>query len=463
VPHIDLLPELPEILDGIFSMVSDKKKDIQTAAENTLGEFLREVQAAPEKVDFGSLVKILNPRCSDQDELTRLLALTWLNSFVVVGKEILLPYVHNMLAAVLPSVSSDSNAIRERAISANKAISELVQETKEGKGLQIDSILQQVSVQLRSDYVNTRLAALRWVSVLHERFPKDLEDYLDKIFSILLKMLSDSSEVVTLCLEVMAKIASNEEYFMKLMTSLISIFSGDPSLLEKKGSSALRQLSLYIPPEKLYSALATLLVRPEYDPEFCSLMIQTLNLILLTSVEFGGMRKNLKKLLDTENKDLFIKLYESWCYNPASTFSLCLVAEAYYHAYDLVCAFASLEITVNFLIEIDKLVQLIESPIFTEMRMQLLEPQKYPALYKCLYGLLMLLPQSDAFEILKNRLNSVATLGQVYLLTQGKENDTQSIEMQSSVNFPELINHFHKVQAEYKEHSRNKQTLGADI
>ena len=94
-------------------------------------------------------------------------------------------------------------------------------------------------------------------------------------------------------------------------------------------------------------------------------MIQTLNLILLTSVEFGGMRKNLKKLLDTENKDLFIKLYESWCYNPASTFSLCLVAEAYYHAYDLVCAFASLEITVNFLIEIDKLVQLIESPIFT--------------------------------------------------------------------------------------------------
>ena len=48
--------------------------------------------------------------------------------------------------------------------------------------------------------------------------------------------------------------------------------------------------------------------------------------------------------------------------------------------------------------------------------MQLLEPQKYPALYKCLYGLLMLLPQSDAFEILKNRLSCLATLGQVYLL-----------------------------------------------
>jgi hypothetical protein len=68
VPHIDLLPDLPEFLDGIFTMVSDKKKDIQMAAENTLAEFLREVQANPEKVDFGSLVKILIPRCSSPGE-----------------------------------------------------------------------------------------------------------------------------------------------------------------------------------------------------------------------------------------------------------------------------------------------------------------------------------------------------------------------------------------------------------
>ena len=59
--------------------------------------------------------------------------------------------------------------------------------------------------------------------------------------------------------------------------------------------------------------------------------------------------------------------------------------------------------------------------------MQLLEPTKYPSLYKCLYGLLMLLPQSDAFETLKNRLNSVATLGQVYLLVQGYTSSFEAI------------------------------------
>jgi vacuole morphology and inheritance protein 14 len=84
------------------------------------------------------------------------------------------------------------------------------------------------------------------------------------------------------------------------------------------------------------------------------------------------------------------------------------------------------------LIQIDKLVQLLESPVFTctssappplsssskpinninpDLRLQLLEPERYPYLYKCLYGLLMLLPQSSAFAALKNRLNSVSAIG----------------------------------------------------
>ena len=47
----------------------------------------------------------------------------------------------------------------------------------------------------------------------------------------------------------------------------------------------------------------------------------------------------------------------------------------------------------------------------TDLRLQLLEPEKYPFLYKCLYGVLMLLPQSSAFAALKNRLNSVSNIG----------------------------------------------------
>ena len=88
--------------------------------------------------------------------------------------------------------------------------------------------------------------------------------------------------------------------------------------------------------------------------------------------------------------------------------------------------------TVNMLIQIDKLVQLLESPVFTcmiimgsrrvafanmelDLRLQLLEPERYPHLYKCLYGVLMLLPQSSAFAALKNRLNSVSAIGYLHI------------------------------------------------
>lgn len=162
----------------------------------------------------------------------------------------MIPYVHTILAAVLPSVASESDEIRETAIQTNDSLSKLIESTE--SDVSISLLLQQICGLLRSDFVNTRLAALRWVSLLYEKYPQDLVDYLEKLFSTLLKMLSDTSEVVTLSLEVMARIANNEEYFMKLMTSLISIFNKDPSLLEKKGTSVLRQLSLYIPPEKVF-------------------------------------------------------------------------------------------------------------------------------------------------------------------------------------------------------------------
>ena len=84
--------------------------------------------------------------------------------------------------------------------------------------------------------------------------------------------------------------------------------------------------------------------------------------------------------------------------------------------------------TVGLLIQLDKLVQLLESTVFTcgsdfrftlamlialqkALRLQLLEPEKHPFLLKALYGLLMLLPQSTAFVTLRNRLNSVSALG----------------------------------------------------
>jgi vacuole morphology and inheritance protein 14 len=114
-----------------------------------------------------------------------------------------------------------------------------------------------------------------------------------------------------------------------------------------------------------------------------------------------------------ENWSLFKTLYWCWCHNPVATVALCLLTQNYDHASSLVQKFADIEITAGILKEIDRLVQLIESPIFSFLRLQLLVPNEHTSLVRTLYGLLMLLPQSAAFRSLKERLSCVPVIMEV--------------------------------------------------
>jgi vacuole morphology and inheritance protein 14 len=137
--------------------------------------------------------------------------------------------------------------------------------------------------------------------------------------------------------------------------------------------------------------------------------MQALNLILLTASELADLRALLKQsLTNPAGRDLFVALYSSWCHSPMATVSLCLLAQAYQHASSVIQSLGELDINVNLLVQVDKLVRLLETPIFAYLRLQLLEPGRYPTLLKTLYGLLMLLPQqSSAFKILQTRLKTV--------------------------------------------------------
>ncbi|KAJ1838176.1 hypothetical protein LPJ73_007157, partial [Coemansia sp. RSA 2703] len=99
-----------------------------------------------------------------------------------------------------------------------------------------------------------------------------------------------------------------------------------------------------------------------------------------------------------ESHRLFVSLFRAWSYNPAACLTLCLLSQHYEIGAELITAFGQLtqDMTVSFLVQLDKLVQLIESPVFTYLRLQLLDPMQYPLLVRTLYGLLMMLPQSSA-------------------------------------------------------------------
>ncbi|GAB5036018.1 vac14 family protein, partial [Nannochloropsis oceanica] len=141
----------------------------------------------------------------------------------------------------------------------------------------------------------------------------------------------------------------------------------------------------------------------------------TLNLILLTAPELSELRAILKGSFapdaPADTRQTFKRLFSSWCHNPVATFSLCLLSQAYQASALLIDQFAAVEVTVSFLMQIDKLVQLLESPVFVLLRLQLLDSAApfQPALLKSLYGLLMLLPQSTAYHTLSSRLSTVST------------------------------------------------------
>ncbi|KAJ9314817.1 hypothetical protein DTO271D3_4817 [Paecilomyces variotii] len=270
-----------------------------------------------------------------------------------------------------------------------------------------------LTLQFLNENEATRVAALSWLIMLHRKAPRKVVAFNDGTFPALLKTLSDPAEaVVTKDLQLLSQISRNSEdgYFTSFMVNLLQLFSTDRRLLENRGNLIIRQLCMNLSPERIYRTLADCLEKEE-DIEFASIMVQNLNNNLITAPELTELRKRLRNLESREGQMFFVALFRSWCHNAVSTFSLCLLAQAYEQAYNLLQVFAELEMTVNILIQIDKLVQLLESPVFTYLRLQLLEPEKYPYLYKCLYGVLMLLPQSSAFAALKNRLNSVSNIG----------------------------------------------------
>mmetsp|Transcript_1696 Transcript_1696/g.3797 ORF Transcript_1696/g.3797 Transcript_1696/m.3797 type:complete len:215 (+) Transcript_1696:136-780(+) len=107
---------------------------------------------------------------------------------------------------------------------------------------------------------------------------------------------------------------------------------------------------------------------------------------------------------------LFRHLYHSWCHSSGAVVSLCLLSGAHHHACNLLSSLADLipeGLNGDALLEMDRLVTLIESPIFSQLRFNLLEPQRFPALCKAMYAILALLPQSKAFDTLFRRMQSM--------------------------------------------------------
>lgn len=327
----------------------------------------------------------------------------------------------------------------------------------------------------RYEQTETRIEALNWVRLLHQNLPNDMFHHMDRIFPVLLDALQDpADDVLMLDIMLITDICSKDHhevdlkafhlsdgvikelgeispYLIKFTISLVDLFKKDSKLIDDRGVQIVRQLCLLLEPADVYKSLAVLLTATVKDVEFLSRMVAMLNRILLTATELFRLRIQLKNPDDNEVVGLFECLYKCWyvssrvqthsldspvysfdssihliifrCHQPMSLLGLCLLSQNYEHAAELATRLSELDLTVEILTELDRLIQLIESPILackfsvsvkkfiipphSDVRMDLLSAANQRPLASTLSALLMLLPQTEAFNTLHRRLQVI--------------------------------------------------------
>lgn len=399
-----LLPHHSEVLDAILYCISDSEEQICIVAERTNANLISLVRDTKGDFQLAPLLKTLTDKLMTKDDVpTKMASLRWINMLLEKRRGDMTEFVPNLLKVLLKTLSDTSDSV-----------------------------------------VLFTLQVLARISLGDGGGPLEDPDNLD-----------DGHRKGTAEAHYgLLRGTKDEKHFKLVINAILGLFSRDRALLENRGSLVVRKFCVLLDAESVYMLMAEVLstscqltlekgLRVEtenlengpadeveepivFSLEFVATMVQTLNLILLTASELHGLRvllaeafdrnspdeRKVTKKKDANANDLFDTLFKCWCHSPVATFSFCLLARAYEVAFDLVQKFSELDVSVGFLMQIDKLVQLLESPVFVHLRLQLLDvesPHHAPLLKSC-YGLLMLLPQSDAFRSLNDRLTTVCNL-----------------------------------------------------
>ncbi|XP_055376093.1 protein VAC14 homolog [Condylostylus longicornis] len=468
VPEINMVTYLTDILDGLFLMLEDSMIEIHRMCETLLAQFLKSIRQDPSSVKIKEILICLIGHAQSTNELIQSTAINWIKEFISIFGPEMIPYYSGIFTAILPCLAYEGESkknIRDCALAVNKSMLELLS-TRESKKenikkIDLGSVMEVLRQYLTHNSVHTKVAVLKWIHHLLTEIQSEMCSHATHLFPVLLNILSDSSdEVVLQGLTVLAEIVNsthinesgdfNKTHYRKFLLSLSNLFHSEKQFLENRGSLIIRQLCVHLNAEYIYRTFAEIIAEEKTNIKFASTMVRSLNMILLTSSELFDLRQSLRDIRNSNSASLFKCLYKSWAHCPISVLSLGLLAQSYQHVSDLVVLFGKIEITVEFLTELDKLVQLIESPIFASLRLVLVSKSNQCAdaqhLAHALFGILMLMPQTDAFMSLKNRLQCVPNYW-----GQSPLKDELSIQSQSQIDFDELLQHFQKIQQMHRE------------
>ena len=288
---------------------------------------------------------------------------------------------------------------------------------------------------------------LDWCNTLYNKYEKNI--FND--FNIFIKEF------------IQATPASNHNFFMEMVRFLSNIkMEGDitniimqilieklmeePSLINNESYVILilENLSQKASLATVYESIVDVLGDIK-NYSFVSKMINYLNQYLMRYPKAVNFRKSLINNDDKEQHTLFVKMYKIWAINPISLIIYCVITEHFELAYNIILNLVKVQLDNDYYIHLGTLVQLLESELYDYIRIRLLEPSNNIYLIRALYGILMLLPQGQAFNVLSNRMNNVQTL---FVIENGFDNIKEEDDEEEINKFIDIFLNVQKMKRE---------------
>ncbi|CAI5755959.1 unnamed protein product [Candida verbasci] len=403
-------------------------------------------------IDHPKIINILLQFLRDQEieydseiyHQVQAISLKWLKEILEISPTGILKQFNECVAIILKNVSKLNNEgnhieLRDNFLQFNLQLQKFLYKFDDGNNVEFNELYGlskdigdefndvQLPLTLQSiikEYLNhqtnelSRITSLEWLIFIYSRSPQQFLKFFQEQneksrFQIIdLLKYDTSNDVILKVLQLLSIISeSNKEFFKNFIINLIKLFEIEGQEKSLKVEFIIRKLCVTLNSEIIFTTFSDVLMNAnDLDFEFKNNMITVLNNILMTTTELSPFRKKLKSIDIESNEadfELVLNLFNSWCYNIVSLISLSLFTGLYKLSYLIIVNLQDLELNSDILIQLDVLIQLIESSLFLKLRLRILEPKQNPFLIKSLYGLLMILPQSSTFMSLKNRLNSI--------------------------------------------------------
>jgi vacuole morphology and inheritance protein 14 len=179
----------------------------------------------------------------------------------------------------------------------------------------------------------------KWIERLYNKFHENafvsFDDFMEKFTFIL---ANKNDEIFKEAINIICYIIKDNEKNINIIVSkIINTFQKKIDLIDKRGTDIFTILCSTLRVDTIFLTFATVLLEMK-DNKYIGRIINRLNIFLIKSDITEDLRnvcKKVKNRNDRKDKIFFEKIFTTWCINPVSVLTLCLIAENFELSYNL--------------------------------------------------------------------------------------------------------------------------------